>query len=55
MTMIALCIGLELPNKVSLAFKDKEEFYLKSNTHENILYKFFLKDGCSFDIKNKRI
>lgn len=48
--MVALCIGLELPYDVCLALIDKAGLCLKSNTQENMLYKFFLKDGCSLDI-----
>jgi transcriptional regulator with XRE-family HTH domain len=50
LTMVALCIGLELPYDVCLSFIDKAGLCLRSNTPENMLYKFFLKDGCCFDI-----
>jgi len=49
-TIIALCIGLELPYDVSVIFIEKAGFKLFGNTPENMLYKFFLKDGCNHDI-----
>lgn len=49
-TIIALCIGLELPYKVSLAFLDKAGLSLKTNSTENMLFNFFISDGCNFDI-----
>ena len=49
-TMVALCIGLELPYKISLLFIEKAGLKLICNTEEKMLYNFFLKDGCNFDI-----
>ena len=49
-TMVALCIGMDLPYDVSLAFIEKAGLTLIGNTAEKLLFKFFLKDGCSYDI-----
>ncbi|MDC7248471.1 MAG: helix-turn-helix transcriptional regulator [Sphaerochaetaceae bacterium] len=49
-TMVALCIGLELPYKISLLFIETAGLKLICNTEEKMLYNFFLKDGCNFDI-----
>ena len=49
-TMVALCIGMDLPYEVSLAFIEKAGLNLMGNNPERLIYKFFLKDGCNLDI-----
>lgn len=49
-TMISLCIGMDLPYEVSLAFIEKAGLTLMGNNPERLIYKFFLKDGCNLDI-----
>jgi len=44
-TRVALCIGMDIPYDVSLAFLEKAGLTLIGNTAEKLLFKFFLKDG----------